>query len=289
MTELPSKEARDAVHKTITSCGRIEYQTLGKSILGEPIYLYRVGRGKRNILYTAAHHGSEYLTAMHLFSLLLDIAEGSESTSGESFDEFSLFFIPCVNPDGVDIALSGFRPSPLYERQLEMSGAGNPEKWKANARGVDLNHNYPYGFAEYKAIEAARGTVEGATLYSGEYPVSEPETRAVMRPTLAVDLSLVVSLHSAGEEIFYAPKGQDVGMLADRIAGMLGYRVSTPTGTACFGGLCDYTGYTLGIPSLTIETGRGESPLPISEFFREREVIRQALLTLPTLLPKGDL
>ena len=262
----------------------IEYQLLGKSILGEEIYLYRCGRGGRNVLFAAAHHASEYLTAMHLYALLLDIAEGRVKIADELSQKFSLFFIPCVNPDGVDIALSGFRPSPLYDRQRLMSGAENTEKWKANARGVDLNHNYPYGFSEYKAIEKERGIQAGATLYSGEYPLSEPEARAVMRLLRAVDFSLVVSLHSAGEEIFYSPNSPDVRALADRAAQMLGYIVSTPSGTALYGGLCDYTGYSLGIPSLTLETGRGENPLLISEFFREREKVRDMLLTLPTLL-----
>lgn len=284
MIELPRKEIRKSHHECITACQSIEYQQIGKSIQAENIYLYKIGVGRVNVLYAAAHHGSEYLTAMHLYAFLLDIAEDRVKITDELSQKFSFFFIPCVNPDGVDIALSGFPPSPLYDRQRLMSGAENTEKWKANARGVDLNHNYPYGFSEYKAIEKERGIQAGATLCSGEYPLSEPETRAVMRLLRALDFSLVVSLHSAGEEIFYAPNSPDVRALADLAAQMLGYIVSTPSGTALYGGLCDYTGYSLGIPSLTLETGRGENPLPISEFFREREKVRDTLLTLPTLL-----
>ncbi len=284
MIALPTASVREEIHKRIAPCENIDYQKIGCSILGKPIYCYRVGRGKTNVLYVAAHHGSEYLTAIHLYDFLLRIADGETRLTSEVMEKCSLFVVPCLNPDGVDISISGIEESPIAPRLRAMIGEGNSEKWKANARGVDLNHNYPFGFSEYKKIEHERGIVAGATLYSGEYPVSEPETRALMRLVLSLDFALVLSLHSAGEEIYPGPKGECTEFLAGFISDSLGYKISAPTDTALYGGLCDYTAGELGIPSVTLEIGRGENPLPLSEFYREREKIHTLLHRLPEYL-----
>ena len=44
-----------------------------------------------------------------------------------------------------------------------------------------------------------------------------------------------------------------------------GYRMSSPEGTACYGGLKDYFTLEYDRPAFTIEIGRGKNPLPINE------------------------
>ena len=62
------------------------------------------------------------------------------------------------------------------ERRRRAVPDGDFTHWQANARGVDLNHNYDAGFLEYKQIEAEQGILGGGpTRYSGECPESEPE------------------------------------------------------------------------------------------------------------------
>jgi g-D-glutamyl-meso-diaminopimelate peptidase len=156
--------------------------------------------------------------------------------------------------------------------------------WQANARGVDLNHNYSYGFGEYKKIEFEREIAPGKTLFSGAYPESEPETKALANLVRSLDFSLVVSLHSQGEEIYYFPKNDKAKRIAKSAENTLGYKISTPTDTACYGGFCDYTGCELGIPSLTLEIGRGKNPLPPSEYHRIKERLSKLLFLLPTEL-----
>ena len=155
--------------------------------------------------------------------------------------------------------------------------------WQANARGVDLNHNYDYRFSEYKRIEEERDISAGPTLYSGEYPESEPETRCVANLVRTVAPRAVVSLHAQGEEIYAFPHTKRVKRIAGRLAGMCGYSLSVPDGTASYGGLSDYSG-SLGIPSFTFEVGKGKNPLPeslISEVFIR---VRDAIALLPTFL-----
>ena len=72
--------------------------------------------------------------------------------------------------------------------------------------------------------------------------------------------------------------------IATRLATPVGYSVSVPTGHSAYGGLCDYTGEILGIPSFTVELGRGKNPLPSEALPPITEVVKRLILTLPIYL-----
>ena len=261
---------------------------IARSILSRPIEAYFIGNGRRYILLTAAHHALESITVNFAFAFMDYILTKSKNGAINSIDckfllsKYCFLTVPCVNPDGIELRFNGASDTPLRERQLRMSG-GDFSSWQANARGVDLNHNYDSGFSEYKAIEKEQGTVPGATLFSGESPESEPETRGVANLVRTLMPSAVVSLHTQGEEIYAYPKTARVTRCADRLAAMTGYRVSTPKETAAYGGLCDYTA-TLGIPSFTLEIGKGVNPLDESELLKIFPRVADAIGILPTLL-----
>ena len=154
--------------------------------------------------------------------------------------------------------------------------------WQANARGVDLNHNFNCGFFEYKKTETERGITAGATLYSGEYPESEPESRAVASLVRVLSPIGVISLHSQGEEILHG-ESEKLFRIGERMTELSGYPNAAPSGTAAYGGLCDYTS-SIGIPSFTVEVGKGRNPLPINLLPRLYSRLYPLLLRFPTLL-----
>ena len=261
---------------------------IGRSIFSREIKAYFIGSGKRYVTVFATHHALESITA-NLSYMLIDLLLSSRCKNGVySMDcklllsKYRFVIVPCVNPDGVELHYHTADGTPLYDRLMRMSG-GDFTTWQANARGVDLNHNYDAGFGEYKLIEKERGIVPGPTLYSGEYPESEPETKSVATLIRTLDPAAVVSLHSQGEEIYAFPRTPKVERIARRFAQMTGYTLKAPTGTASYTGLCDYTG-SLGIPSFTLEVGRGTNPLPESAATDIFLRIARALLFLPTLL-----
>ena len=266
------------------SCG-----ILTKSILGEDIHYYKFGRGKSNLLFVGAHHSMEHITASVLYEIIAKISENlrrDKSFCGVNLkfwlQKFTFWFIPCLNPDGIDLFFGDSKNNVLYERQVKMNGGEDFFAWQANARGVDLNHNYDFGFSEYKLIEKEKKITPGKTAYSGEYPESEPESRALANLVRVIRPSLIVSLHSQGKEIFYRPReSARVRRIAERCAEILDYRVSLPQGGADFGGLSDYAGENLGIPSLTVEVGLGKNPLPDGA----RRAIAEGVMKLVYLLP----
>ena len=268
--------------------GNIRQSVIARSILSRPIEAYFIGEGNRCVTVFASHHALESITTNVAFLLIDYILEKSKEGRINDLDcklllsKYSFLIVPCVNPDGIELRTNGASDSLLRERQMRLSG-GDFTFWQANARGVDLNHNYDHRFAEYKQIEAEKGIVPGATLYSGEYPESEPETRGVANFVRTMMPSAVVSLHTQGEEIYYQPKGRRMMRLAERLAKACGYSLADPEGTAAYGGLADYCG-SLGLPSFTLELGNGKNPLPEADVPRIFSQIRDAITFLPILL-----
>ena len=270
-------------------------QSIGRSLLGRDLLCLSFGQGERTLLYVGAHHGMEHLTA----DLLLSFAEellgaGRETRVGEARAAYLLstrrfYLVPMLNPDGVMLSVRGRAGDTLLaERLIRMNGGRRDfRRWQANARGVDLNHNYDAGFWEYKRLEGRLGIEGGGpTRYAGEYPESEPETAALARLVRTLAPELILTLHTQGEEIYYTSGGFSLPRqrgVAEAMARLSGYRTAIPEGAAAYGGLTDWAVGVLGIPSYTIECGRGENPLPASALTGMRLALRPLLWSAPLL------
>lgn len=279
-----------AVRKTI----------LAHSVLGREIPVFEIGKGERSVLYVGAHHGSESITAALLCDFLSELVRRSaETVCGVSLPYLlshrRLIVVPMLNPDGVEYAVNGTgEENPLFRRVLAMNKErGNDlTRWQANARGVDLNHNYDAGFAAYKNIEQSRGLISGAPSgFSGEYPESEPESAALARFIRAQYPSLggVLTLHTQGETIFCGkPEGNPP--LTEAVCRLLekttGYRREIPQGSAAYGGLTDWCLEKTDLPAFTLECGKGENPLPMQSRRKIYERLRAALFSLPIWLTR---
>jgi protein MpaA len=129
----------------------VEVRTIGHSVHGRPIRAWRLGEpGRRRIVLVSTMHGNEGRTRPILESL----------RDGRRIKGVDLWVVPTYNPDGL------------------------ARGTRRNARGVDLNRNFPYRWADLD------GSHE-----SGPRPGSEPETRAMMRFLTDVDPVRVISFH----------------------------------------------------------------------------------------------
>ncbi len=249
-------------------------ETAGFSVLGKPIYAVRFGKGAQKIIITAAHHGKEWITSQLVLSLISFLCEEYEKGIKKRWNEKSFYFIPMVNPDGVNLCVKGLSDEiPLFIRNKLIKINNNKDftdNWQANIRGVDLNHNYDASFSKGKALQISEGIYGPSPgKYSGEHPESEPETKAVVFLTKKVMPDIVIAYHSQGEEIFYkyqgrcAPNAYDI---AKRISSATGYDLILADGLTDCTGYKDWVIEKFNIPAFTIEVGKGVNPLPLSQF-----------------------
>ena len=249
-------------------------ETIGHSVLGKPIYCIKFGAGPKKTIITAAHHGKEWITSALVMALLHRLCCEYMDGDEKFYSKNSLYIVPMVNPDGINLCINGLSEDmPIYIRNRLLkikSDADFVGKWQANIRGIDLNHNYDASFSLGKAIQIKEGIIAPApTKYSGEYPESEPETKALVSLTKKISPDTVIAYHSQGEEIFYKYQGKcapNAEAIAQKLADASGYKLVIADGLTDCTGYKDWVIEKFNIPAFTIEVGKGENPLPLSQF-----------------------
>ncbi|MBE6807363.1 MAG: gamma-D-glutamyl-meso-diaminopimelate peptidase [Ruminococcaceae bacterium] len=269
---------------------------VGRSLLGRdiPALVLSVGACQQRVLMGAAFHGQEWLTALCALRLCEELCtalQGGLTLCGipvtRAMQGRQIWFVPLVNPDGVEIARYGSGAAGEYAALARATGADTPGLWQANARGVDINSNFNAGWAEMQALAQKNGkNLPGARKYPGPAPESEPETRAVCALCRRYAFRHVVALHSQGEEIYWAygehtpPQSE---MMARVMAEASGYAVAQPEGLAVHAGFKDWFIQTYHRPGFTLELGRGCNPLPVAQFEEMYDKARE-MLALSVLL-----
>lgn len=261
----------------------------GKTLLGRGILTLKIGDGAETALYVGATHGQEYITELVLLRFLYELSEAvfSEKTLF-GFDvkkvlaRRSLIIIPALNPDGVEIALKGEKACGKYGALCKEACQGDFSNWNANARGVDINHNFNAGWRALHGEEEKNGIVGPAPRrYGGLFPESEPETTAITRLCRNVRPEILLTLHSQGQEIYWE-YGENTPQkslaLGKAFAGVSGYTLVKNEGLAAAGGLKDWFIDELQSPAFTLELGIGHNPLPVKELDRIYEEVKEILM-----------
>ncbi|NLL51800.1 MAG: peptidase M14 [Peptococcaceae bacterium] len=258
----------------------LEVGVAGQSVLGRNLYYLKLGNGPNQVFFNGAHHSLEWITTVLLMKFTENFLQAyTKGTSirgynpREIWNMSSIYIMPMVNPDGIDLVLNGLqRNNPFYQQLISWNRNSTDfsRNWQANIRGVDLNHNYNASWQLSKQAEPAYGiTGPGPTRYSGPYPESEPESRAVADFTRAHDFRLVIAFHSQGEVIYWdylGMAGQQAWEIATQLSNVSGYALDQTTGIASYAGYKDWFIEQYRRPGFTVEVGRGTNPLSISQF-----------------------
>lgn len=251
--------------------GFIDTFSIGQSVMGKDIPCLKFGTGEKKLFIGGAYHGLEYLTSAFLMKFLSGFTVAFMTKNPffgynvkKLYKKVTVYILPMVNPDGVDIAIHGLDITNPYHRDLiSLVGIHSFNNvWQANVRGVDLNHNYDAKWS--MVIDHPSPSKHG-----GEYPESEPETKAVTEFITDNDIDMVLAFHSQGSEIYYdfdGMAGEKSRKLAKKMAKESGYAVCIPTGTAAYGGCKDWFIKKFGRDGFTVEIGKGKNPLPLSMF-----------------------
>jgi protein MpaA len=160
---------------------------LGRSVEGRRIEAIRVGdRSGTRVLVVGCVHGDEPAG--------IRVARYLERLSPSGVD---LWIVPTLNPDGLAAGTRG------------------------NARGVDLNRNFPFRWRRL-----------GGVYYSGPHPLSEREARIGYRLVLALRPSVTVWFHQHLDLVWASGGDPAVERRFARVAGLPFRRLPALPGSA---------------------------------------------------------
>ena len=241
-------------------------------------------------MINASHHANEWLTSLIVMMFVENYLETyytHEIYKGynirEIWNKTSIYIIPMVNPDGVNLVLkenkilNNDKYKNIWEQHID-----NIENWKANIRGVDINVNYPTGWEEARKNKYKKGiSSPGPRDFVGANPASEIETLNMINFTKLHKFDLTISLHSQGKEIYWSyqdkkdNKALEIGQKFSKISG---YTLTEPVYNSSFAGYKDWYIDTFNKRGFTIEMGEGEEgkPLKLSqaqEIYNELEEV----------------
>jgi g-D-glutamyl-meso-diaminopimelate peptidase len=252
----------------------LEVRTIGASVMGKAIPALRLGNGPVRIHFNGSFHANEWITSLLLMKFAEDCLTAVNIKSGifaeemrSIFNRCTLWIVPMVNPDGVNLAIHGAAAMPAQYKLLMRIDESRPDftQWKANIRGVDLNDQFPAYWEEERARRSVPGP--GPRDYTGDAPLTEPEARAMAAFTREMEFHMVFAFHSQGEEIYWNYRGFEPvysEALAERLANASGYKAVRLTGSDA--GYKDWFIQEFRCPGFTVEVGRGTNPLPLKQF-----------------------
>ena len=283
-TQMPITAAscERMIHEIVAAYPFCRTETIATTAFQRPISTLVIGTGPRKVLFTAAHHANEWITALVLLKYAEDLAEAIGSDGilfGQKAKDLAqavtIYMIPMVNPDGVDLVVGSIQPGNI-QYDLAQRLARNypaipfPDGWKANLLGVDLNLNYPAGWLMAREIKFSQGYIRPAPRdFVGRAPLNQLETRALADYTREVDPDLVLAYHAQGKEIYWQfmnyeiPGAEELGREFARVSG---YRLAETPYASSFAGYKDWFIQEFRRPGYTIEVGSGENPLPLAQF-----------------------
>lgn len=246
-----------------------EMTEIGSSVKGHSLYDFTIGSpdADSSVLVVGTMHAREYICATVLMQEIEYYLSNYNCRIGgmkpaDVLENTQIHYVVMANPDGVEISQKSYA------------------RWKSNARGVDLNRNFP-------TKKFVSGGTKGAEGYSGKKALSEPESRAVAALTVKLKtkqkLQGVINYHAMGRIIYGSCSSKKIAkdtktmyQIAKRetnyIAALESSKTKSPGGQ-----YREYVMYLLGIPSITIEVGKTWAPCSYyeykTEFLKNKNVV----------------
>lgn len=270
------------IQKLVATYPFCRTELLAATAFARPIRTLVIGNGPRKVLFTAAHHANEWITTLILLKFAEEFAEAIRiggtiyGVDANTIARYTtVYMVPMVDPDGVDLVVGAIGPDTvqfdLARRISENYPAiPFPDGWKANLLGVDLNLQYPAGWLQAREIKFSQGFTSPAPRdYVGRAPLNQFETKALAGYTEVIDPALILAYHTQGGEIYWqfgdtpVPGARELG---EEFAKASGYTLTDAPYESGFAGYKDWFIQRFRKPGYTIEAGRGENPLPLSQF-----------------------
>ena len=157
-----------------------------------------------SLFYLGTHHGSEALgleTTLYMINNFLE-NYGIDPQITQWMNDYEIFFVPLVNPDGHYAVTSGINEFwRKNARDINQNGIyyefTGGTWWTDDTEGIDLNRNYNWYW------NLGGSSDPWAYNYRGASPFSEDELQCIRNLAFAQRFVCGISFHSYGEVIIY--------------------------------------------------------------------------------------
>lgn len=268
----------------------VSLYSIGQSVYGREILCLVLGnaQAENKLLLAGAIRGTQYWTTQLLMKQIETYCENlSEAYEGVSYREIfqncAVYFVPMVNPDGVEICFNGLKSVPqTYQAQIEeiyeyslqvglLTKETGYKHWKANGQGIDIGINFGVGTVESAAIQKQAASEN----YPGE-PLCTPEAAAIAQLCEEQNFSAAAVYTEEGNLIDWAfgqkESFKESERYADALAELTGYTkiANGPTPEVCTS--VSLTGWFISQfdkPAFAILMGKNSEQLSLSKIWSE--------------------
>ena len=134
--------------------------------------------------------------------------------------------------------------------------------WKANARGVDINRNFDFGW-----YDSPTDSLPASMSFKGFSPISEPESKALADYAKRIKPEAVLAFHTQGEQFFFSTPDAKACEIATKLVESTGFEpqpIDPP-----YGSFQDFVNLHFGVFYACVELCPyiGPRPYPEKDFF----------------------
>ncbi len=185
----------------------------GRTVLGRGIFSFSLGSLHNSVIIAGGFEGSDGISPLLLYMFIEDVCRSIKEKRDlcgvnirRALSQLGITIIPSVNPDGREINLYGTEGAKSLGKFVYALGSGDYSIWQSNARGVDIRKNFGGSFEAFQKRNIENGIkCPSSTDFSGEYPESEAETKALTRLCRVRSFRQCLSVSSGGEILISAP------------------------------------------------------------------------------------
>ncbi|MFH6949858.1 M14 metallopeptidase family protein [Flavobacterium sp. FlaQc-51] len=159
-----------------------EVQVIGRSVLDEPIYSYKIGTGETRIYLWSQMHGNESTTTKALFDFINVLNSGSEFAQ-KMLNTFTFYSIPILNPDGARLYTR--ENANKVDLNRDSQNLTQPESKVLREAFESFKPHYCFNLHDQRTIFGAGATGKPATVsflapsYNEEREINENRLKAI--------------------------------------------------------------------------------------------------------------
>lgn len=195
---------QEHIEKIEESFDFVSIASIGKGWCKRNIYSLSIGDGESSVLFLADFSDTAGITSEILLTFFERLCVAYKNDLKISavkirsiLREQKIVIVPITNPDGLEISCSDGENALCYKGLVQRAADNNFSEWISNARGVEINKNFPYRFSDTKSIMKN----SSAFGYKGPFEASELETQAIISFCKDIHPKYTTTLSCSGEYI----------------------------------------------------------------------------------------